>query len=58
MRKDNKKALTNIFTKDIYKLNNQLVSKKKVEENEGNNGDNNGNKIFIIFLPIIVPIMK
>lgn len=49
MRKEHKKPITNIYTKEMYKLNSQLIPKKKDKENEGNNGDNNSNQDYYVF---------
>jgi len=49
MSKEYKKPIANIYTKEMYKLNSQLIPKKKGEENEGNNGDNDSNPNYYVF---------
>jgi hypothetical protein len=49
MSKEYKKPITNIYTKEMYKLNSQLIPKKKDEENEGNKGDKDNNPDYYVF---------
>ena len=49
MSKEYKKPITNIYTKEMYKLNSQLIPKKKDEENEGNKGDKDSNPDYYVF---------
>ena len=58
MRKEHKKPITNIYTREIYKLDSQLISKKKVKKMKEIMGVIMAIKIIIFFLPIIVPITK
>jgi len=49
MSKEYKKPIANIYTKEMYKLNSQLIPKKKDEENEGNKGDKDSNPDYYVF---------
>ena len=49
MSKEHKNPITNIYTKEMYKLNSQLIPKKKGEENEGNKGDKDINPDYYVF---------